>query len=127
MAARSWRWHDGGFFHGKMADGENPAHGGESTVPTGAGPGSGWQCFEERIKAEGKGGGGDRRTLAQLALDPEIAFGDAYSDGRVQVEGDLVAFLEEVMESMRHSEKAGWFSRLRSWWLDRVDDNSTRG
>src|SRR5579875_514431 len=69
----------------------------------------------------------DRRTLAQLALDPEIAFGDAYSDGRVQVEGDLVAFLEEVMESMRHSEKAGWFSRLRSWWLDRVDDNSTRG
>jgi cyclopropane-fatty-acyl-phospholipid synthase len=69
----------------------------------------------------------DRRTLAELALDPEVAFGDAYSDGRIQIEGDLVAFLEEIMESMRRSERVGWFSRLRSWWLDKLDDNSARG
>jgi cyclopropane-fatty-acyl-phospholipid synthase len=69
----------------------------------------------------------DRRTLAELALDPEVAFGDAYSDGRIQIEGDLVAFLEEIMESMQRSERVGWFSRLRSWWLDKLDDNSTRG
>jgi cyclopropane-fatty-acyl-phospholipid synthase len=69
----------------------------------------------------------DRRTLAELALDPEVAFGDAYSDGRVEVHGDLVAFLEEAIRSMQESEKAGWYGRLRSWWLDCVDDNSRRG
>jgi cyclopropane-fatty-acyl-phospholipid synthase len=68
----------------------------------------------------------NRRTLAQLALDPETAFGDGYSDGRIEVHGDLVAFLEEVMRSMQKSE-GGWYSRLRSWWLDWADDNSTRG
>jgi cyclopropane-fatty-acyl-phospholipid synthase len=69
----------------------------------------------------------DRRTLAELALNPEIAFGDAYSDGRVQIQGDLVEFLEELMRSMQKSEKPGWYSRARSWWLDRVDDNTARG
>jgi cyclopropane-fatty-acyl-phospholipid synthase len=69
----------------------------------------------------------DRRTLAELALDPEIAFGDAYSDGRIEVHGDLVTFLEELMRSMQEGGKAGWYARLRSWWLDRVHDNSRRG
>lgn len=69
----------------------------------------------------------DRRTLAELALDPEIAFGDAYSDGRIEVHGDLVAFLEDLMRSMHEGAKAGWYGRLRSWWLDLVDDNSRSG
>jgi cyclopropane-fatty-acyl-phospholipid synthase len=69
----------------------------------------------------------DRRTLAELALDPEIAFGDAYSDGRIEVHGDLADFLEELMRSMQKSEKPGWYSQLRSWWLDYADDNTARG
>jgi cyclopropane-fatty-acyl-phospholipid synthase len=69
----------------------------------------------------------DRRTLAELALDPEVAFGDAYSEGRIEVHGDLVAFLEEAIRSMHGGGKAGWYARMRSWWLDRVNDNSRRG
>jgi cyclopropane-fatty-acyl-phospholipid synthase len=34
------------------------------------------------------------RTLASLALNPEIGFGDSYSEGRIEIDGDLVQFLE---------------------------------
>ena len=38
----------------------------------------------------------DRKVLYGLVLDPQIRFGEAYSDGRITVEGDLVQFLEAV-------------------------------
>jgi cyclopropane-fatty-acyl-phospholipid synthase len=38
----------------------------------------------------------DRATFWKVLLDPMFQFGDAYSDGRLKVEGDLVAFLEAV-------------------------------
>src|SRR5207248_9990233 len=36
------------------------------------------------------------RALAKMVFDPEIGFGDAYTDGRVEVHGDLVRALEVV-------------------------------
>src|SRR5262245_28558581 len=36
----------------------------------------------------------DRRALLELCLDPELAFGDLYSTGRLEVEGDLLRLLE---------------------------------
>jgi cyclopropane-fatty-acyl-phospholipid synthase len=41
----------------------------------------------------------DRATLLTLFTDSQLGFGDAYSDGRVSVEGDLVEFLEAVYKS----------------------------
>jgi cyclopropane-fatty-acyl-phospholipid synthase len=41
----------------------------------------------------------DRATLFTLFTDSELGFGDAYSDGRISVEGDLVDFLETVYKS----------------------------
>jgi cyclopropane-fatty-acyl-phospholipid synthase len=38
----------------------------------------------------------DRRALLSLLSDPEVRFGDAYSEGRIEVEGDLVAAIEEA-------------------------------
>ena len=38
----------------------------------------------------------DHATFWKVLLDPNLQFGDAYSDGRLEVEGDLVAFLEAV-------------------------------
>jgi len=38
----------------------------------------------------------DRATFWKVLLNPSLQFGDAYSDGRLEVEGDLVAFLEAV-------------------------------
>lgn len=69
----------------------------------------------------------DRKTLAQLALNPEVAFGDAYSDGRIKVQGNLVEFLEELMRSMQKAQQRGLYAKLISWWLDRANDNTTQG
>lgn len=38
----------------------------------------------------------DRPTLLRLLADPDLHFGDAYSAGRLDVEGDLVGFLTAV-------------------------------
>jgi cyclopropane-fatty-acyl-phospholipid synthase len=70
----------------------------------------------------------DRKTLAGLLRDPEIGFGDAYMDGRVEVEGDLVGFLEAVYRGMENSATAGkWLSKLASKWMDLAQDNSRHG
>jgi cyclopropane-fatty-acyl-phospholipid synthase len=69
----------------------------------------------------------NRRTLMKIALDPEVAFGDAYMTGGISVDGDLVRFLELVLKSMQQAERSGWYSRLRSRWLRRTQANSLRG
>jgi len=38
----------------------------------------------------------DRRTLLRLLYRPELEFGEAYADGRLEVDGDLVGLLEKV-------------------------------
>src|ERR1700683_336836 len=61
----------------------------------------------------------DRNTLTRLLRDPEVSFGDAYMDGKIEVEGDFVRFLEEVYRAMENAPAAGkWYSRLASKWLD---------
>jgi cyclopropane-fatty-acyl-phospholipid synthase len=42
----------------------------------------------------------DRSTLFTLFKDSQVGFGDAYREGRVTLEGDLLAFLETVYRSM---------------------------
>ncbi|MGP0072994.1 MAG: class I SAM-dependent methyltransferase [Bryobacteraceae bacterium] len=70
----------------------------------------------------------DRGTLAGLLRDPEIGFGDAYMDGRIEVEGDLVGFLEVVYQAMENSATVGrWLSKLASKWMDLLQDNSRLG
>lgn len=55
----------------------------------------------------------DRRTLLNLLLDPELGFGDAYSEGRITVEGDLIATLEILYKSMSATHHATWYGRDR--------------
>ncbi len=70
----------------------------------------------------------DRRTLAGLIIDPEVGFGEAYSDGRIRVEGDLVRFLEAVYVSMADAPSArSWYSRLATRWMQLCQDNSLGG
>ena len=64
----------------------------------------------------------NRRTLAGLLLNPEIGFGDAYSEGRLEIEGDLVAVLETLSGSA--SRRFGRISSLVSAWLNWVQSNS---
>jgi cyclopropane-fatty-acyl-phospholipid synthase len=58
----------------------------------------------------------DRGALWRLVLDPELSFGDAYCDGRIDVEGNMVALLEAVYRAMaagadRHSVYQRWLRR----------------
>lgn len=41
----------------------------------------------------------DRKTFFKLFVHPELYFGDAYSEGTLEVEGDLVALLETITRS----------------------------
>ena len=54
----------------------------------------------------------DRRALLALALDPAGRFGDAYADGRVEVEGDLLAALESVYRAPETKIKPSFLQRL---------------
>jgi len=42
----------------------------------------------------------DRGSLLRLLVDPELNFGDLYSNGRIRFEGDLSAFLIDVFNKM---------------------------
>lgn len=53
----------------------------------------------------------DRSTLYGLLKDPQVRFGDAYSEGRILIEGDLVRFMEEIYRSS--ASIAAPASRLR--------------
>jgi cyclopropane-fatty-acyl-phospholipid synthase len=43
----------------------------------------------------------DRRAFWRLLVDPELQFGELYSEGRITVEGDLRTALEKLFESSR--------------------------
>jgi len=69
----------------------------------------------------------DRNTLLRLLLDPEAEFGDAYSEGRITLEGDLVAALEILYRSMSEAEHHSWYVKLVSKCMEYLQRNSLRG
>ena len=50
----------------------------------------------------------DRWTLWRLVYQPELEFGEAYSDGRLEVDGDLV----ELLETIYRAPVRPWVERL---------------
>ena len=68
----------------------------------------------------------DRRTLGKLLLSPEIAFGDGYTDGRIAVEGDLVQLIENFIRLTR-AKPEGWWRKIVTGWLQRVQANTLTG
>ena len=69
----------------------------------------------------------DRRTLAGLVLNPEISFGDSYSEGRIEVEGDLVNFLDTLYRSLISASVKSWSNQLASLWLRLMQVNGLQG
>jgi cyclopropane-fatty-acyl-phospholipid synthase len=68
----------------------------------------------------------DRRALMGLILDPEVHFGDAYSDGRIEIEGDLVAALETAFRALQDGRRPGllaWLGTVRRNTLPRARTN----
>jgi cyclopropane-fatty-acyl-phospholipid synthase len=66
----------------------------------------------------------DRRTVLALTTNPEVAFGDAFSDGRVQVEGDLIALLEGIYRTPPSKTIP---ARILSRWLQLAQSNTREG
>jgi cyclopropane-fatty-acyl-phospholipid synthase len=64
----------------------------------------------------------DRATLRRLAANPELEFGEAYSDGRVTVDGDLTKLMEEVNRA-GHAAR-GSATRSIAQWLRRTPVNT---
>ncbi len=72
----------------------------------------------------------DRRTMLAIAVDPMFQFGEAYSDGRIEVEGDLARFLEVVYRGMNragtqplHQRFWQWLRRPRPTTIRRAQEN----
>ena len=69
----------------------------------------------------------DRRTLWQLIINPELKFGDAYSRGDLEVEGDLLGCLEAMYRSARCACRQNrLFAALRRW-RNRASPNTPAG
>ena len=69
----------------------------------------------------------DRVTLGRLILDPEIAFGDAYSSGRLEVQGDLVSMLEALAMVMPPVEQQNTWARFVSRWMSWAQADTLTG
>jgi len=54
----------------------------------------------------------DRATLYGLMRDTQVHFGDAYSEGRIDIDGDLVTLLEAVYRSAPPEVHKGVLARL---------------
>jgi cyclopropane-fatty-acyl-phospholipid synthase len=69
----------------------------------------------------------DRATLFDLMLDTEVGFGEAYSDGRVVIEGDLTATLEAVYRSMSAVGGKNRYAKIISRSMAYAQRNSLYG
>jgi cyclopropane-fatty-acyl-phospholipid synthase len=57
----------------------------------------------------------DRRAALGLVRSPELHFGDAFAEGRIEIEGDLVAALAAAYRAMEVHDKVPLRARVYSW------------
>lgn len=69
----------------------------------------------------------DRRTLWQLLVNPELHFGDAYSRGTLEVDGDLSSFFEAVNRSIAGAPRKNRLFRSLQDWRNRARPNTLAG
>src|SRR6266550_4311275 len=62
----------------------------------------------------------DRKTLLRLLIELEAEFGDAYSEGRITVEGDLVSALEIIYTCAYYPSSAATLEQAQVAKLDYV-------
>ncbi len=54
----------------------------------------------------------DRKAFYKLLTYPDLHFGDLYSTGRVEVEGNLISFLETISRATRDTSHLGFLKSL---------------
>jgi cyclopropane-fatty-acyl-phospholipid synthase len=55
-----------------------------------------------------------RRALFRCVWDPQLYFGEAYTDGTLKVDGDLVALLEAIYRALGPRTRRSWQPALRA-------------
>lgn len=68
----------------------------------------------------------DRQSLFRMLVNPQLGFGDGYSEGTIRVEGDLLAMLEAVYRAWPATAAGNWFTKLTSHWMERWEANTPR-
>jgi cyclopropane-fatty-acyl-phospholipid synthase len=69
----------------------------------------------------------DRSTLRGLLRDAQIRFGDAYSKGQIEVEGDLVSFMATVFRTLSAPDAHDSIANRVAGWLHRPRRNTLAG
>ena len=70
----------------------------------------------------------DRAAFWKVLLDPNFQFGEAYAEGRVEVDGDLVSLLETIYRSRAAASRSGRADCSgRLGWLHRAKSNTPAG
>ena len=69
----------------------------------------------------------DRHTLWRLVINPDLHFGDAFTRGALDVEGDLVSFLETVYRSAPTANRQHPLARVLGQWRNRARPNTKAG
>jgi cyclopropane-fatty-acyl-phospholipid synthase len=87
---------------------------GERIAPKGVGA-------TERVRIE------DRATLRGLLRDAQVRFGDAYSEGQIEVEGDLVRLVATVFRSLGQLKAHASIAARIAGWMHRPRRNSLTG
>ena len=66
----------------------------------------------------------DRGALYKLLSNPYLHFGDLYSVGRIEIEGDLLGFLETAYSAAKDPSRTASFKKLQSQLLKRARSNT---
>ena len=69
----------------------------------------------------------DRGTLRGLLRDAQIRFGDAYASGRIEIDGDLIRFMETVFRSLARRSNPDTIAARIAGLLNRPRRNSLEG
>ena len=69
----------------------------------------------------------DRSTLRGLVRDSQIRFGDSYSSGQIEVEGDLVELVSSVFRSLSRRNAQDSIGTRVAGWLRRPRRNTLAG
>ena len=70
----------------------------------------------------------DRRTLMRLCMDPDMEFGELYSAGKIQVDGDLGRMIELLYRgAARPARNSVTLARQVAQWLHRRPSNTLDG
>lgn len=65
---------------------------------------NGDEVVSQGVKPQARVRIADRATIFKLLANPNLHFGDLYSTGCLEIEGDLVRFLEELYRAIEASE-----------------------